>query len=394
LPEILVHFPETQADEKPLSMRLLLITSSYPDADEGQAAAGSFVADFARALTQQDISVTVLAPGLKGHITTEQGIKVHRFPVPRLPLALLNPKSPPDWPAILKTMTFGRRMAVQAAQEEKIEHILAFWVLPSGWWAMRAANRQNIGFSTWALGSDIWSLGKLPLVKNILKSLLRKSRHRFADGYRLADDVKKLSGLDCTFLPSARKLPIKSEKVLSTAPPYKLAYLGRWHPHKGTDLLLAALQLLKDSQWEKIGSVEICGGGPLEELVRQQCERLIRNGRPVTVRSYLNREEATDLLMWADYLLLPSRIESIPVIFSDALQTNCPLVAMPVGDLPRLMEDCSVGFLASSVTAEGLKTAIEQALAGAPVNFATGLRALRARFEVTHAADRFLEQIL
>jgi glycosyltransferase involved in cell wall biosynthesis len=374
-------------------MKLLLITSSYPDADEGQAAAGSFIADFARVLTQKHISVTVLAPALTDSVTVEQGFKVYRFSVPRLPLSLLNPKFPSNWPAIIKTMRTGNRMSVRVVREENSEHILALWVLPSGWWAMRAANCQNIGFSTWALGSDIWNLGRLPGVKNVLKSVLRKSHYRFADGYRLADDVKSLSGLDCSFLPSVRKLSINLEKILSTAPPYKLAFLGRWHPNKGTDLLLESLQMLKDTHWKKIDEVQICGGGPLEKLVRQECEKLNRKGRPVTVRGYLNRKEAVALLLWTDYLLLPSRIESIPVIFSDALQANCPLVAMPVGDLPRLMKDGGVGFLAENVTAEGLVAAIGCALESAPFNFSAGLRAVRDHLDLEYATSRLLEKI-
>ncbi len=44
--------------------------------------------------------------------------------------------------------------------------------------------------------------------------------------------------------------------------PYRLAFLGRWHPNKGTDLLLDALHQLRDEDWHRIEAVRIAGGAP------------------------------------------------------------------------------------------------------------------------------------
>jgi hypothetical protein len=51
--------------------RLLLVTTSYPDQNEG-AAAGSFVADFAAELVRQDVAVTVVAPARAASVVSEQ----------------------------------------------------------------------------------------------------------------------------------------------------------------------------------------------------------------------------------------------------------------------------------------------------------------------------------
>ncbi|MBK7918589.1 MAG: glycosyltransferase [Chloroflexi bacterium] len=313
---------------------LMVVTTSFPDAafQSGQEAAGMFVYDFVVELARW-MRVTAVVPTANRQGSTEQldNLTIHRFPVPSLPLSLLKPTNPTQWRSIAQTMRSGQQAVLAATQREPVDHIFALWALPSGYWAKVAGGKQGIPYSIWALGSDIWSLGKIPLVKNVLQGVLRHSQHRFADGYQLADDVKSLSGLDCAFLPSTRKLPVSSEKKLASAAPYKLAFLGRWHPHKGTDLLLESLKLLTDADWARIEAVQFCGGGPLEALVHEEGKRLQENGRPVTIRGYLNREEAAELLLWADYLLLPSRIESIPVIFSDAMQANCPVIAMPVG---------------------------------------------------------------
>ena len=48
-------------------------------------------------------------------------------------------------------------------------------------------------------------------------------------------------------------------------------------------------------------------------------------------------------LRWCDYLLIPSRIESIPVILSDAIQLGTPVIATEVGDMPAVFEEMAIG---------------------------------------------------
>ncbi|MFO7682218.1 MAG: glycosyltransferase [Chloroflexota bacterium] len=376
---------------------IVVVSTSFPDIafQAGQEAAGMFVYDFVLELARW-VRVTAVVPTATSHTTVEQldNLTIHRFPVRSLPLSLLKPTNPAQWRSIAQTMRSGQQAVLAAVQREPADHIFALWALPSGYWAKVAGDKQSIPYSIWALGSDIWSLGKVPLIKNVLQNVLRHSRYRFADGYQLADDVKSLSGLDCAFLPSTRRLSVTTDKPLATAPPYKFAFLGRWHPHKGTDLLLESLQLLTDDDWRKIEAVQICGGGPLEALVYEEGKKLQENGRPVTIRGYLNREEAAKLLLWADYLLLPSRIESIPVIFSDALQTNCPLVSTPIGDLPRLMTNNDIGVLAEDVTPFAYAQAIQKALNSAPQIFSSGINDIRVQFEIPASVNKLLNYLM
>ena len=252
------------------------------------------------------------------------------------------------------------------SSRDKPDHILALWALPSGYWARSAFRKYDIPYSTWALGSDIWTLGRIPLIRNTLKNVIKSGRFSFADGYQLANDVEKLSGLECRFLASARTMPKLTQKRPNKVPPFKLAFLGRWHPNKGIDLLLDALLLLQDRDWENIQEVRICGGGPLENQVSLQVDKLRDEKRPVTLAGYLDKVQAHELFTWADYVLLPSRIESIPVVFSDALSCLCPLIATPVGDLPTLVRDNNVGVLAQQVSAPAIADAIRTAMRRSP----------------------------
>jgi glycosyltransferase involved in cell wall biosynthesis len=202
---------------------------------------------------------------------------------------------------------------------------------------MQAGQRFSIPDSIWALGSDIWTLGKIPIVRGVLRRVLRHAAQRYADGLALKADVERIGGKPCAFLPSCRVLADGRAKTLRDRPPYRLAFLGRWHPNKGIDLLVQALELFGDVDWQRIEAIRIHGGGPLETQVQAQTAPLIQAGRPLTVGGYLDRDGARDLLDWADYVVIPSRMRVFRSSSSDAMQMRCPVIAMPVGDLPQLL---------------------------------------------------------
>lgn len=372
---------------------IVIISTSYPTTSDGSEAAGSFVADFAEQLAQQ-VKVSVIAPSLQeSQQQVHDYLKIYRFKVPILPLSTLKPYHPLHWSKILATLRAGEQALTDLAKVEKIDHIFALWVLPSGYWARRVGKQWQISYSTWALGSDIWSLGKMPVIKTWLAEVLRTSQVNFADGYLLKTSVEQLAQKTCHFLPSTRQLNIIKNKQLATQPPYKLAFLGRWHPNKGIDLLLDSLALLSSPDWEKIAEIQICGGGGLADKVTHSVKKLQQHGLPITLRSYLNKTEAIELFMWTDLVFLPSRIESIPVVFSDAMKCQCPIISMPVGDLPRLFEQYQVGTLAKTVTAPAFAQAIHEMLQRSPREFAPQLARAAQDFSLEHAVNSFLQTI-
>lgn len=373
--------------------RVMLVTTSYPQHGEGAAAAGMFVRDFARALSGLGIAVEVVAPAEETGQTESGGVTETRYAVPRLPLSLLNPLCASHWPAIFSTLAQGQKAVSKACERHRPDHILALWALPCGAWAMRAARHFGIGYSTWALGSDIWSLGRIPLLRQYLGSVMRHAAHRFADGIQLSADVESICGRPCDFLASSRSFGPPAARALGSVPPYRLAFLGRWHPNKGIDLLLESLAMLDDQDWARIEAVRIYGGGPLEGVVDTRGQALRAAKRPVETGGYLDIAGARALFAWSDYILLPSRVESIPVVFSDAMQARRPVIATPVGDLPQLVQDTGAGLLAGAVNAEAFALSIRQALGTDADKFATGIAVAASQFDVEASARSFLRAI-
>ncbi len=368
---------------------ILVLSTSYPDDIPGSEAAGSFVEDFVLELSKR-VRVTVITASKMASVSTFGNITVRRFSAPKLPLSLLKPYLPNHWFAIFITLIRGYRATAAITRSEQPDHIFALWTLPCGGWAKAAGKKNGVPYSTWALGSDIWSLGKIPLVRTKLRHVLAGASSCFADGYLLKDEVEALSARRCYFLPSTRNIDSNVHTSTSGNKPYNLAFLGRWHHNKGPDILLDALALLTESDWKRINEVRFFGGGPMESDVRKKVDALKCLGKPITLGGYLDKVQAVDLIAWADYLMVPSRIESIPVIFSDAVKVGTPMVATPVGDLKLLYSRYRYGILATEANYVAYCEAIKSAINENPSVFDPGLKKARGDFNLSKIVDTFL----
>lgn len=365
---------------------VLLITTSYAQTGDGSEAAGAFIADLAEELSGS-VSIRVVAPGNMESKSRRGRVEVWSFQAPGKPLSLLSPANPRNWLSILRTLRSLRHVVLAAGADGRVFHALAFWVLPSGWAAQTLRRKRGVPYSVWALGSDIWSLGRIPVVRSFLGSVARDADFAYADGMRLGEDAARISGRAFDFLPSTRKLVATRLRPVARNPPYRLLFLGRWHPNKGVDLLIEALGLLNDEDWSRIAQIHIAGGGPLQEFVEQGVANLRAAGRPIRLDGYLDRERAAQAFGEADRLLLPSRVESIPVVFSDAMKFSIPVISMPVGDLPALI-GCGTGWLAKSVDASAFANAIRASLLSGHDDAA--IRAMNDRFAIEKIAQRIV----
>ena len=58
----------------------------------------------------------------------------------------------------------------------------------------------------------------------------------YSDGIKLAEDTRRIAGREVQFLPSTRRIGRVRSEPPRAAAPYRLLFLGRWHPNKGIDL--------------------------------------------------------------------------------------------------------------------------------------------------------------
>ena len=374
-------------------MRLCIATSSYPSRGENSFA-GSFVRDFAKELVRQGVDVSVFSQEVGQPHLDDDGIDLITFPWAgkATPLSTLRLHRPWDVLNMGWLLNRGSRRLLDHCQYAKVDFLLAMWALPAGHWAMNVKRRAGVPFAVWCLGSDIWMYGRLPVLKLWVRKILRQSRYCFADGRSLVDEVRALSGMPCTFLPTTRRLPKEGLPELSLDP-QKSHYLfvGRYHPNKGPDILLEAIHLMDRKSLSKV-QFHFFGVGSLEGNLKR---KVLEYGlsEHVTLQGPADEYTVAALLKRCAALIVPSRIESIPVILSDALQVGCDLIVTDVGDMGPLVRSYQAGMVVEKAAPGPLRDAIQNHVDGKYNAFTEGRRRLYGLFDLEESVRTFLKRI-
>ena len=365
-------------------MRIQIITSSYPiKPDDPSGAAGLFVRDFARQLVSDGHYVVVQPVARKEQYMADAGIIIE--PIPWLggnqELASLSFVNLRNLWVILNFFWSGFSTVVETARKHKTERVLAMWVIPSGLFAYMIQRKLGIRYDAWALGSDIWRIRKIPVLGPwIIRRVINKATRVMADGVQLCRDVESLTHRDCEFLPSCRKMPVIAKSPAITNTVIKLLFVGRYHINKGPDILIEAITLL-DPERRKNIHLDLYGLGPLELQLQDEIQSK-GLGDCVSLHGTITVTELAEKFIDTDFLVIPSRIESIPVVFSDAIQSGVPVITMPVGDLPDLLDRFKCGVCATTVSAKALAAAIEKALAAGEKEFMPGIESVKKHFDI------------
>lgn len=121
---------------------------------------------------------------------------------------------------------------------------------------------------------------------------------------------------------------VRAELGVAESSPLLLA-VGRLHPQKGYDTLLAAARRWRERDDGLL--VAIAGDGPLHH---EMSERIRREGLPVVLLG--RRSDIANLLSASDVVVLTSTWEARALIAQEALRAGRPLVATAVGGIAEL----------------------------------------------------------
>ena len=314
-------------------MNICIITSSFP-AHSDDLVQAPFILPFIRGLQQRGHRVFVFTPDRKGKKEAFlEKVEVRWFPWmgSDKPLVHLSPYRPQDTLRIGSLFLAGRKDLLPFVGENKIDVCLALWVLPSGVFAYHAHRRTGTPYSVWALGTDIYRYGGNPFLRGMMKRIIRGARGVFADGFDLAKKVEERFDRKCYFLATTRPLMNEGEGDLPPSQSsYRFLFVGRLERVKGIDLLLQAMDLLRDEQVD--AHLTIVGSGSMEPWAR---EFVAAEGLGGHVSWAGNVSDNALALHYnsCDCVVIPSRSESIPLVFSEALRFNKKLIVADVGDM-------------------------------------------------------------
>lgn len=135
-------------------------------------------------------------------------------------------------------------------------------------------------------------------------------------------------------------------------------YLGRLSREKGVDLLLAAVPQIAERFPQC--RIVLLGDGPETPALRAQAERL---GIAPLVEMPGRVADVSVWLRQADVVVLPSRVEGLPMVILEALSWGVPIVATAIPPSRELLRDGALGRLCEPEQADALAAATIATLA-------------------------------
>jgi glycosyltransferase involved in cell wall biosynthesis len=239
----------------------------------------------------------------------------------------------------------------------------------------------------WALGSDIWRIRDYPGGRRLLRSVLRGASNVYADGVQLAADTAAISGRPVPFLATSRRLPPPGPPIWQDGLRHVVS-IARFHEHKGVDVLVEAVGLLDDDA-RRGTVVHLFGDGPMREALVHRAAEL---GLDDIVRfeGLAGEQVVADALASATVAVIPSRVESIPLVLSDICQVGTDLVVTDAGDMGELVRQHSAGRVAQRGDPASLAEELGTALVTGSAGTAAGRRRLAEHLSLDGSVTRLL----
>ena len=339
-------------------MNILMLTSNFP-ASKDDIIQHPFQMDFIDLLKKEDHKISILTHAKAGiHEKVRDDLDIVWFPWRKLPGRLIdiNFFKARNLFSLLSLIYNGIKHVRKVVDQKKISLVICLVVIPSGLYIYINSLLRITGvpYVLWALGSDINKYKRNIPVRFLLKKIILKSSYVFADGFELCSTINELTGRNCEFLPTFRKICLPEAVPRDTAGgPVSFLYVGRHSRVKGTDLLVRAIINLEKENPLLNYCVTIIGEGELTpEMTRMVNENKLDH--KVQFVGKVPDDRLFELYSQADCVVIPSRSESIPVVLSEALQFNKPMIVTDVGDMGMLGRQYGIARVVAKENVEAL----------------------------------------
>ncbi len=244
--------------------------------------------------------------------------------------------------------------------------VLAYWLYPDGYGAMRAARVAGVPFVAGARGSDLRVRDAIsrrltqPVVRAAQRLLVVSEDLGRVAVDRYGADPERIraipNGCDAAlFHPGDRRaarealgLPQDDEIIL---------YVGRLVPEKGLRELLHATRRLAATRPGV--RVVFVGDGPMQAELAAAL--IAEPALPLQLAGSQAPAQVAQWMVASDLVTLPSYSEGHPNVLVEALACGRPVVATPVGGIPEVV-DVASGVLVPARDADALADALVQAL--------------------------------
>ena len=289
-------------------------------------------------------------------LRTKRGVSDVYFPrVPLIPFVtrMLNPII-----QALRAYPILRRMK----RLGKLDVLNVHSVYPDGVTGAMLARWLDVPLVLTALGSDINVSLTKPFQLRQVKWALRTASACVGVSDDLCEKMRRLGArVEVRRIPNGiDKKRFYPPKSLANEQPVVL-FVGRLHPVKGLQYLVAAVGELKRAGALNFKTV-IVGEGGEEGALRAQCAELGIE-KDVSFVGARSHDEIGDWMRTASVFCLPSLNEGMPNVLIEAQACAVPIVASNVGGIPEIVS-ADTGLLVPpanpSALAEALKAAVSK----------------------------------
>jgi glycosyltransferase involved in cell wall biosynthesis len=170
----------------------------------------------------------------------------------------------------------------------------------------------------------------------------------------------------------------------------RVGVIGRIEPEKGQlDFVLAARTIHRhfpNCCFSVIGAPMFSGRSYFDQVVEAS------RGLPVDFPGW--KTDIANVLDSLDLLVVPStRLDATPRVIIEAFAAGIPVVALPVGGIPEIIEDGITGFLAAAVSANALADRVLSVLNLPPANVRQVCRQAFTAWQSRHTINTFQQQV-
>lgn len=296
-------------------MNIAIFTHNYPKNKNDRKDAGTFVYDFAEKLRKKH-NVFIFCPDYGNNK------KFGNW-------SIFNPLSAFYF---FINIFFGIKESLKFVKNNKIDYILCAWAIPSGIYGLASKIKYGIRYGVWYLGSDLNIYSKFPILNVLIYFLSKKADNLFANSYALAKIATKKYN-KCLVLPASTKIKesIKPIKIKLDNKKINVLYVGRLEKVKGPDLLIEASKRINSKF-----IIRIIGEGTMKNRLEGVAANVQFLGR-------LDTDEMLSYMKYSDFLIIPSRNESLPLVILEAANYKLPVLASDVGDCKFVLDTYKIG---------------------------------------------------
>lgn len=377
-----------------MPLRVLFVAHSFPRTPDD--AAGSFLLLLARALREQDVAVSVVAPSGPGLAAQERfdGVHVRRFRyAPRAWETLAYTGNMADDVkrtvrgklALAGFLAAEQRAVASAIREASSDLVHAHWWFPNALAAGAPVRRARRPLVITSHGSD------LRLVAGGAATALARRAFRPASAVTcvsswLASIAAPLSPVP----PVVAPMPVATERFHagSERAADELLFAGRLSAQKGPADAIRALAGMR-----RRATLTMIGDGPLRAELEALASELGVRAR-VSFRGNVTPRELAEWYRRAAVLVMPSVNEGLGLVAVESLLSETPVVAYRSGGVTDVVRDGAGGRLVAprdiAALAQGLDELLDDPARSRALG-AAGREGMLARFSPAAAARAYAD---